>query len=84
VRPFIYATTKSGLTPVQAQIELALTSNRGLPDALFEIDVEGLRKIGINPILGPRSVAGGNFGAGGGVEIIFNKPIPAKYLIRLK
>ncbi len=80
---FIYSTTKGSLTPVQAQIELALSPNRGLPNALFRIDVNGLHKIGIKPVLGPRSVTGGNFGCGSGIEVLFNKPIPPQYLLRI-
>ncbi|MBP7731882.1 MAG: RHS repeat-associated core domain-containing protein [Bacteroidales bacterium] len=81
---FVYTTTKADLSPVQAQIELALKPNRGHPNALFELDVKGLSKAGINPVVGPKPVTGGNFGAGGGIEVLFNKPIPPGYLNRIK
>jgi RHS repeat-associated protein len=81
---FLYTTTEGGLSPIQAQINLALSPNRGLPNALFRIDAQGLENIGIRPFSGPRAVTGGNFGAGGGTEVLFNRPIPAQYLIRIK
>ena len=81
---FVYTTTKGDLSPVQAQIELALRPNRGYPNALFGLDVKGLSKAGINPVVGPKPVTGGNFGAGGGIEVLFNKPIPPEYLNRIK
>lgn len=81
---FVYTTPKGDLTPIQAQIELSLKPNYGLPDALFKIDIQGLNRIGINPILGPRQVFGGVFGAGGGKEILFNQKIPWQYLYRIK
>jgi hypothetical protein len=81
---FVYTTTKADLSPIQAQIELALKPNRGYPNALFELDVKGLSKAGIKPVVGPKPVTGGNFGAGGGIEVLFNKPIPPEYLNRIK
>jgi hypothetical protein len=81
---FVYTTPKADLTPLQAQIELSLSPNKGLPESLFKIDVKGLNGININPILGPRSVFGGMFGAGGGTEILFKQRIPYQYLIRIK
>jgi len=47
---FLYLTPKGKLSPLQAQIELALPANRQLPNALLKIDVNGLRKAGINPV----------------------------------
>lgn len=48
----VFTTTVGDLTPMQAQIELALPPNRGLPGALFEIDASKLVKMGIRPVLG--------------------------------
>lgn len=81
---FVYSTPKAGLSPIQAQIELSLSPNRGLPNATFKFDLKGLNKAGIISTLGPRNVTGGSFGAGGGTEVLFNKPIPPQYLIRIK
>ncbi|MCA9404875.1 MAG: hypothetical protein KC897_13890, partial [Candidatus Omnitrophica bacterium] len=44
------------LTPIQAQIDLALPPNRGLPNAMLEIDTNKLNQLNIQPILGPRRV----------------------------
>ncbi len=41
-----YATKTGALSPLQAQIDLALAPNRGLPNALLRIDLAGLRKAG--------------------------------------
>ncbi len=79
-RPFLYATNNGALTPMQAQIELALGNNQGLRTSLIQIDVGALRGAGISPIIGPRNVAGGMFGAGGGIEFLFNQSIPKDFL----
>jgi hypothetical protein len=41
-----YATPSGGLSPLQAQLELSLSPERGLPDVEVEIDVAGLRAAG--------------------------------------
>ncbi len=81
-RPFIYATNTGKLSPLQAQIELALPANRALPNSLIRIDAAGLRRAGINPIIGPRRVQGNlpGLGAGGGTEFIFNQNIPSSFI----
>jgi RHS repeat-associated protein len=74
----VYATPNGTLSPVQAQIELALSPS-GVRDALWRIDLELLAKNGywIPPVT---RVTGGNFGAGGGWEMAFPYDIPARYL----
>ncbi len=63
-----YATPSGVLSPLQAQIELALPPNRGLPDALVRIDLAGMRAAGYE-IPGITRVRG-QFGlAGGGYEM---------------
>lgn len=46
LRPGGFATPNGGLCPLQAQIDLALPPNRGLPGGLVQVDVERLRRAG--------------------------------------
>ncbi len=71
-----FATPAGNLSPVQAQIELALPANRGYPGALFEIDTARLQQLGINPAVGPQRIMSTPNAGGGGIEFIFNQPIP--------
>ncbi len=82
---FSYLTSQGGLSPIQAQIELALPVNRSLPNAVLKIDAQGLSRAGINPALGPRQVQGNlpGFGAGGGTELLFDQKIPAQFIQRI-
>ena len=74
-----YATPNGTLSPLQAQIDLALPPNRGLPDALVRIDLAGLRKAGYE-IPQVRQV-GRSFGMpGGGYEIQFPYSIPSQFI----
>jgi hypothetical protein len=75
---FVYLTNKANLTPLQAQIELALPADRALPTSILRIDASGL-----SPSV-TRSVQGNlpGMGAGGGTEFLFNHDIPA-YLIQI-
>ena len=74
-----YATRSGTLSPLQAQIELALPTNRGLPDALVRIDLAGLRAAGYE-IPGLTRVSG-RFGLpGGGYEILFPYRVPPQFL----
>ncbi len=68
---FIYSTNKGDLSPLQAQIDLALPVNKPLPNALLRIDTSGL-----SPEIS-RNVQGNlrGFGAGGGKEFLFNQNI---------
>lgn len=74
-----YATRSGTLSPLQAQIELALPANRGLPDALVRIDLAGMRAAGYE-IPGVTRVSS-RFGLpGGGYEMQFPYPIPPQFL----
>jgi len=75
-RPLTWTTPAGNLSPVQAQIELALPPNRGYPNALFEIDTATLQQLGINPAVGPQRIMSTPNAAGGGIEHISNQPIP--------
>ena len=78
----IFTTTNGNLTPLQAQIELGLSPNRGLPEAVLEIDAAGLRNAGINPSLGPLRVQPTMTSPGGGDEVIFEQRIPPEFIQR--
>jgi RHS repeat-associated protein len=71
-----FATPAASLSPVQAQIELALPANRGYPGALFEIDTVRLQQLGINPAVGSQRIMSTPNAGGGGTEYIFSQPIP--------
>lgn len=83
---FAYATPQDGLSPIQAQIELALPANRPLPGAVLRIDAHAMREAGINPVLGPRRVQGNlpGLGTGGGTELLFDQNIPSQFIQRIK
>ncbi len=76
-------TPQGNLSPLQAQIDLALPPNRGLPNALFEVDVGRLRQLGID-VPAPSQV-GRNFNLpGGGLEVPINRAIPPEALRRVR
>ena len=70
-----YATPSGELSPLQAQLDLALPPNRGLPESMIRIDLNGLREAGYNVPAG--SQVGRSFNMpGGGNELYF------PYLVR--
>jgi hypothetical protein len=78
-----YATTTGELSPLQAQIDLALSPNRGLPDALFRIDLNGLRNAGYE--IPPVTPVARSFNMpGGGFEMEFPYRIPPEYITRIR
>jgi hypothetical protein len=74
-----YATPTENLSPMQAQIDLALAPNYGLRDVRLRIDLEGLRRDGYKiPQITP---VGRRYGMpGGGYEMQFPYRIPPKYI----
>jgi len=82
----LYFTSRGNLSPLQAQIELALPANRSLPDSLLRIDVGALENAGISPFVGPRRVQGNlpGLGAGGGTEFLFNQNIPSQFIWKVR
>lgn len=80
----VWTTPNGTLTPLQAQIELALPANRGLPGAMLEIDAAALQRAGIQPSLGPIRVQPTPNAPGGGVETIFNQAIPPEFIRRVR
>jgi RHS repeat-associated protein len=74
-----YATPDGGLNPLQAQIDLALPPNRGLPGAKLRVDLDGLRRAGYD--IPEVSQVGRSFNMpGGGYEMQFPYPIPPEFV----
>ncbi len=79
LRPGSYGTPNGSLSPLQAQIDLALRPNRGLPDALVRVDLAGLRKAGYE--IPDATRVGRSFGMpGGGAEMRFPYAIPPQFI----
>jgi hypothetical protein len=82
----IFTTPNGSLSPLQAQIELALPPNRGLPNAVIQIDVAGMRAAGYEIPAVHRitsTVASGSrvySQPGGGYEMVFDYSIPPEFL----
>lgn len=74
-----YATPDGELSPLQAQIDLALPPNRGLPGGLIRIDLAGLRQAGYD-IPDVTQVGRSYSMPGGGYEMQFPYPIPPEFL----
>ena len=72
--------TKSGL---QAQIDLALPPNRGVPDALLEIDTRTLNQMGVK-VPGATPVRRDFNMPGGGQEVTFDTLIPPEAIRRVR
>lgn len=80
----IFTTPMGTYTPIEAQMHLALRPNRGLPGALFEIDVNALRSMGINPSAGPMRVLPAPNAMGYGTEVVFERNIPSAVIRRIR
>ncbi len=79
LRAGTYATPNGTLSPLQAQIDLALPPNRGLRDALVRIDLAGLRQAGYEIPQVTRIAR--KFGMpGGGFEMQFPYAIPPQFI----
>jgi hypothetical protein len=79
LKPGTYATPEGGLSPLQAQIDLALSPNQGLRDALVRVDLAGLRRAGLQ--IPKITRVGRKFNMpGGGLEMRFPYRIPPKYI----
>ena len=79
----VYATPNSTLSPLQAQLDLALPPNRGLPGAVFEINAGGLRQAGIS-VSQPQQVGRMFNMPGGGQEVLIKGNVPPEYLRRIR
>lgn len=74
-----YATPNGKLSPLQAQIDLALPPNRGLPGSLLRIDVSGLRQAGYE--IPDITKVQRDYGMpGGGYEMQFPYRIPPQFI----
>ena len=79
----VFTTPNGSLSPLQAQLDLALPPNRGLPDALFRIDLNQVRQLGIE-FSNPQQI-GRQFNLpGGGTEVIIYGPIPPSALKQVR
>jgi len=81
----IFMTPNGKLSPIQAQLDLSLNSNRSFPNSVISVNTRSLLREGITPSRGPKLVQGnlpGTSGGGGGVEVIFNRNIPKDFLKR--
>lgn len=74
-----YAARKGDLSPLQAQIDLALPPNRGLRDAVVRVDLAGLRKAGYE-VPDFRQVGRKFNMPGGGQEVQFPYSVPPRFL----
>jgi hypothetical protein len=74
-----YATPSGALSPLQAQIDLALAPNRGLPGALLRINLAGLRQAGYE-IPGTTQIGRSVRMPGGAFELHFPFRIPPEYI----
>lgn len=79
-QPYVYLTNKSNLSPLQAQIDLALPANRLFPTSILKVNVKGMHPSMIRKATG--NLPG--MGAGGGTEYIFNQGIPASLIKQIK
>lgn len=86
-----WATPAGDLSPLQAQVELALPPNRGLPDLVVRINLGGLREAGyeIPAVTRVSNVVRGVDGRvysmpGGGWEMQFPYPIPPEFVTVLR
>ena len=83
LRPGTYATPTGSLSPLQATIDLALSPNRGLPDAVVRIDLAGLRRAGFK--IPDITQVGRSFRMpGGGAEMVFPYVIPPQFIKVIK
>jgi RHS repeat-associated protein len=87
LRPGTYATSDGSLSPLQAQLDLALPPNRGLPEVKIRVDVEGLRDAGyaIPDVTRVSSTVTGADNRvytmpGGGYQMKFPYAIPGRFL----
>lgn len=81
--PGSYATTTGTLSPLQAQIDLALRPNRGLPGVIFRLDLNAMRAAGLK-IPTPTPVGRSYNMPGGGYEMQFPYPIKPEFITVIK
>jgi hypothetical protein len=71
----VFTTPDGHLSPIQAQGDLALPPNRGVPNHLLEIDVSTVRQMGIEIPQGSQVSRSFNM-PGGGTEVVFPHAVP--------
>ena len=87
LRAGTYATPNGTLSPLQAQLELALRPDRALPEIRVQIDLAGLRRAGyqmprVTRVSGVVVGGGGRVYTmpGGGYEMQFTYPVPPEFV----
>jgi RHS repeat-associated protein len=75
----VFTTPTGNLTPLQAQLDLALPPNRGLPKHLIEVDIDTLTNMGIK-VPQAQSITRMFNMPGGGLEVVFPQDIPREAL----
>jgi RHS repeat-associated protein len=79
----VFTTPAGDLSPMQAQIDLALPPNRGLRDAVYEIDVLTLERMGAN--VPSATQVGRSFNMpGSGSEVVLDLRVPAEAVRRVR
>lgn len=79
----VFTTPTGNLSPLQAQIDLALPPNRGLPQHLIEVNVQTLKNMGIEIPQRQQTTRMFNM-PGGGIEVVFPHAIPSEALRLVK
>lgn len=74
-----YAALTGKLSPLQAQIDLALPPNRGLRDAVVRVDLAGLRRAGYD-VPDFTRVGRKFYMPGGGYEVQFPYAVPPEFV----
>jgi len=79
----VFTTPDGTMSGLQAQIDLALPPNRGVPDALLKIDTRTLNRMGVD--IPSATQVGRDFNMpGGGQEVIFDSLIPPEAIRRVR
>ena len=79
----VFTTPNGGLSPLQAQLDLALPPTRAIPQHLIEIDVNTLTSLGID-VPAPNLIGRAFNMPGGGLEVVFPHGLPASALTVLR
>ena len=79
----VFTTPDGTMSGLQAQIDLALPPNRGIPDALLELDTKTLQRMGVD--VSPSSLVKRDFNMPGGErETVFDSLLPPEAVRRVR
>ncbi len=79
----VFTTPQGNLSPIQAQLDLALPPNRGLPQNKAVIDVNKLKELGIKVPEGQQVARKFNM-PGGGIEVVIPNKIPKEAIKKVE